>query len=310
MNRNFLILIMLFAGIIRAAAQQDAITITQSYLVSKGLTEQPVERKHAESAENILSGILSQASGASGSRYSVFGLTPALSLLEEGKIEGVKTLITAKVNVNVKVQNLISSETLGSFDLTLTGSGKTRAEAINKAIQQMRSKKDQISKEIAGFDQKIKSYYDKNCDKIAATAREYVAKKEYQAALAILHGIPAESSCFTAVEAQKNQVFASVQAQECSNFIKRADAFTAANNFVAALQVLSQVDASAPCAAEVTTKIADIETKLDAAQKEQWEWLFKFWSAGAEAEKAKWNAITAIAMNWLRSNGKYELLEK
>lgn len=309
MNRIFLLFTFFFVATAFATAQNTP-AITQSYLISRGTVESPIERKHAEEAEHVLSGILAQSAGTSGSRYSVFSLSPVISLLEEGKVEGVKTLITAKVNISVRVSNLVSSEALGAFDMVVTGSGKNRAEAITKAVQQLRNKKVQVTKEIAGFDQKIKNYYDTNCEKIAATARDHVGKKEFQAALAILHGVPVDAGCYATISTLKSEVFNSVQQQQCSNITRQADAFIAANNFIAALNTLSQIDAAAPCAGEVTARIAAIEAKVDAAQKEQWEWLFKFWATGAEAEKAKWNAYTALCLNWLRTNGKIEILDK
>ncbi len=281
-----------------------------SYLLTKATAEAPLERKHADEATNILATQLAQNAASTGSKYATFSLQPVLSLLEEGKIEGLKTLITAKLNVNVRVVNLISSETLGAFDVVLAGSGANRSEAMTKAIQQLRNKKALISKELLGFDQNIRAYYDKNCDAIAAKANAFISKNEFAAALALLHGIPSDVACFQTQAALTNQVFTAIQTQQCSTVLRKADAFVAANNFVAALNVLSQVDPAAPCATEASAKITAIEAKVDAAQKEQWEWLFKFWSAGVDAEKAKWNAITAISLGWLRTNSPLELIEK
>ncbi|MEI6409296.1 MAG: hypothetical protein WCR52_07940 [Bacteroidota bacterium] len=285
-------------------------TIQQNFLLTQASVESPLDRSHATEAGNILASMLAQSAASSGSKYSVFSLQPNLSLLEEGKIEGVKTLITAKVNAGIRVTNVISSETLGAFDLVLTGSGKTRAEAITKAIQQLRNKKGQFVTELNGFEQKIKTYYEKNCDAIIAKAQDQLSKKEFASALAMLHGIPSEAACAQTAAALTAEAFTKVQEQQCSAVTRQADAFVAANNFVAALQVLSQIDPAAPCAADASAKIAAIETKVDAAQKEQWEWLFKFWSAGADAEKARWNALTAISLGWLRSNSKLEFIER
>ncbi len=309
MNRIFLLFCLLFTGIYISSAQQQT-EIANQYLISKCTVEAPLERRHGDETEHILTGILAQSATASGSKYSTFALAPVVSLLEEGKIEGVKTLVTAKLNISIRAVNLISSDILGAFDIVVTGSGKNRAEAITKGIQQLRSKKPQMAKSISEIDRKVKDYYDTNCDKIAATATDLVQKKQYQAALALLHGVPATAGCYASLAAQKEQVFKSVQEQQCSNISRQADALIAANNFTGALNLLSQVDASAPCAADVDAKIAVIETKLDAAQKERWEWLFKFWETGAEAEKAKWNAYTAICLNWLRGSSKFDIIDK
>jgi len=280
----------------------------QAYQVARSVFTTPIERAHADEADRFLLGMLSAASGATGGNFSVFALVPALTLLEEGKTEGMKTLQTAKVNLNVQVKNLVSTEILNSFDLVVTGSGKTRTEAIQRAVQQLRSKKSQAIKEILKTDQLIAAYYDANCAKIKALAMDQLEKKNYAAAVAQLHAVPVETGCYASTMALRQQAFDLEQGRLCSNVLQQAEAAAAANQFEEALQLLSRIDATAPCAGQVKSTILSMETKLDAERNQQWNWIFQMWSTGAEVEKARWNALTAISLNWLKSNNALDLL--
>ncbi|MFN7325162.1 MAG: hypothetical protein ACK5SQ_01130 [Chitinophagales bacterium] len=304
MIRSFPLLLVfsLFSGWMQAQTAAK-----QAYQVARTVYNAPIERGHGEEAERFLIGMLPAAGTASGS-FSLFGLIPALSLLEEGKTEGMKTLQTAKVNLNVQVKNLVSTEILGSFDLVVTGSGKTRSEAIQRAVQQLRNKKSMAVKELLKMDQLIDQYYEDNCARIKAVASDQVEKRNYAAAVAHLHAVPVETGCYTSTAALRQQAFELEQARLCGNIVQQAEAAAAANRFVEALQLLSKVDAAAPCAPQVKATIQGMEARLDAERKEQWNWLFQMWATGAEVEKARWNALTAISLNWLKSNNALDLI--
>lgn len=305
------LLLLLSAAVPFLLNAQSETTLRQNFLLLKTQAPAPFERAQADECDQIVAALLAQVSaGGSGAPYSVFGLQPALSLLEEGKMEGVKTLVTAKVNIGFRVNNVVSSENFGAFDLVSAGSGKTRNEAVRHALQQLRSKKSKFAFELRQIEEKIGTYYEQNCASLSDKARNLVEKKDYAAALAILHGIPAESGCSGSAAALTAETFARYQEQQCAALLRQAEALSAGKRFGEALDLLGRLSPSAPCATDANAKIAAIESKADAALKEKWEWLFKCWSAGAEMEKARWNALTAISLGWLRTQYNLDLIEK
>jgi hypothetical protein len=237
----------------------------------------------------------------------VFSIQPTVSVLESAQIEGMQDRKAVKVNLNLRVLNAVSGETFASSDVVLTASGTTEDEAVGRALQNIRQNNPALRRELNALDAKVRAHYQAHCADVLTAAAAHEQRKEYAAALALLHSVPQGTPCFNEVAARKAAVFVLLQTANCQNLLTRADAHVAANNFTSALLLLSQTDATAPCAADVKSRIATLETKVDAAQKENWEWLFKFWATGAEAEKARYNALTACALTWLRGSGKCDL---
>ena len=126
-------------------------------------------------------------------------------------------------------------------------------------------------------------------------------------AMAMLHAIPAGSSCAELAQMQKDELYARVQQQECTNLMQQAAALAAADKYDAALGMLARIDAESPCAAQSRQQIAELEKKADADLQQRYEWLFKYYSAGAEVEKARWNAISLLCADWMKNNARYPL---
>jgi hypothetical protein len=306
--KSIVLSLLLLSGFVYLSAQTQNNKPSFSYLIGKGKSDATFTKAQVEECERMITSVAArQSSAAIGNPYSMFAIVPSLSFVEERIAEGMKKMSAVKLNLNLSVVNLISNTTLGAFDVSFTGSGSNKSEAINRGIQQLRNKPNQISKAVEDFNEKINAYYENNCDKILTEAKEFNNRKNYPAAVALLHGVPPGLTCSAKTEALKNESFSILQQQICTNVNTKAQAAVASNDFISALNLLSQIDAAAPCATEAKTQISAIEAKFDATQREQWEWLFKFWSAGAEAERARWNAYTAIAMGWLRSTATVPL---
>lgn len=297
-------------ALVLLSASTSAQSLVRAYYLIKPVANAPFEPRQGDELNNILSSALAQNSAGTSAKFSNFGIQPTVSILEEGKIEGIKTQMTAKINVNLRMLNLITGDNLASNDLVFVGTGSNRSEALTRAIQQMRQKKAQLEKELANFDQKIRVYYEQNCTALVQKANALMQKNAYADALVLLHGIPADLPCYQQQTSLINQVFAKVQEQNCNAILRKADAAVAGNDFLQALQYLSELDPAAPCAAEASAKIATIETKLDAERQQQWEWLFKFWSAGVNAEVARWNARTAICLEWMHAHSSLNFIDK
>lgn len=299
--------VVFLTGFSRVSAQDTTANARISFLLAKAKFESNISPKYAEKVERQLASVLTSGVNTYGAPFSVFSIQPTVSVLESAQIEGMQDRKAVKLNVNLRVVNAVSGETFASSDVVVTGSGTSEDEAVSRALNNIRQNNPALRRELGNLDAKVRAHYQAHCADVLTAAAAHEQRKEYNAALALLHSVPQGTPCFNEVAARKTAVFAQVQATNCQNLLTRADAHIAGNNFLGALLLLSQVDATAPCAAEVKARIATVETKVDAAQKENWEWLFKFWATGAEAEKARYNALTACALTWLRGSGKCDL---
>ena len=242
-------------------------------------------------------------------QFSVFVIQPALDLYDQGKIEGLKTQQTVKVNLQLKLTNIMTGEVLSVQELKASGAGNNQDEAINRALQSIRRDNPALSKAITTFRQEIAAHYQAQCANVLSAASEMAAQKKYREAFALLHSVPQGVACFQEVASKKLEYFDQVQKAECQNKMSRANASVAANDFRSALQSLSQIDANAPCFNEAKASIAGLETKVDENLKTNYEWLFAFYKEGKAAETARWNAMTALGLMYLSENKKCVLVQ-
>jgi len=243
-------------------------------------------------------------------QFSVFVIRPALDIFEQGKMEGIKTQLTVKLNLQLKLTNAMTGEVLAVQDVKASGAGNNLDEAVNRALQTMRRDNPALSKAIKTFRQKISDHYIAQCSNVNTSATELASQKKYREAFAMLHSVPQGTPCFQDLAAKKLEYFDLVQTAECQNKMSRANAAVASNDFKTALQILSQIDANAPCFGEAKTAIAAIEPKVDENLKTTYEWLFSFYKEGKAAETARWNAMTAMGLLYLSETKKCVLVER
>ena len=305
MIRIFLLLSGLLGWAAVAGCQEQVPPI--SFALGRARIESGLSNSHQNKVERQLSALLTSGADTYGAPYAVFVVAPVLSLLDQGKIEGVATRITARVNLQLRVANNVSGEVFYTSDLALNGAGATLDEAVGKALQGVRPNNPALRKSLEESRVKIREHYAQHCDQVQKAAAEKESAGQFASALSLLHSVPEGTPCFETVQAKKAALFAKIQEQECRNLLQKADALIAAKDFAGALHWLAQIDSQSPCATDAKQRIATVETKVDEHERTQNEWLFKYWSAGQDAEKARWNTLTAFCLEWLHGNARYEL---
>ncbi|MDO8365723.1 MAG: hypothetical protein Q7T20_02920 [Saprospiraceae bacterium] len=299
--------ILLFALLTTSLSAQEATPIP--ILLAQTTLGKDLSYSNRDRIDRQILSALEVGDGAN-NQFSVFVIRPALDIFEQGKIEGLKTQLTVKLNLQLKLTNAMTGAVLAVQDVKASGAGNNLDEAVNRALQTMRRDNPALSKAIKTFRQKISDHYIVQCSNVNTSATELASQKKYREAFAMLHSVPQGTACFQEVSAKKLEYFDLVQTAECQNKMSRANAAVAANDFKTALQILSQIDANAPCFGEAKTAIAAIEPKVDENLKTNYEWLFSFYKEGKAAETARWNAMTAMGLLYLSENKKCVLVER
>ena len=234
-------------------------------------------------------------------KYAGFAIQPAVDLLEQGKIEGIKNKITAKINVQFQLIHLFNKEIIKVKDITLTGSGDDLQAAVRKSILNIRKTHPGIKKTISAMRQEVIDYYNKNCGQIVEDAELLANLGKWDEAFAVLHSIPSGIKCFNGISTLKLDYHQKWLAIECNSIMAQAQASEALDNYEKALQLYSSISVDAPCFNDAKQSINNIDHKYDEQLKEDYKWLFDFIDEGIEAETAKWNAMNTLFLNWLKN---------
>lgn len=278
---------------------------TVGLLLSKTSMEEGIPPENQELIDGQLYTLLSDGGGIS--EISALILKPSIQVLELGRIgEGDKKRRTAKLNLQLKLVQTFTSEEIEVLDVLLVGSGENVPTAIKKAIITARQVNPVLRKTIAAIRQSAFDYFEKNCNALLETANEKANNGNYQEAFAMLHAVPTGLTCFDLVAEKKAGYYKKWQETVCTTQLRLAMSAGAENDFSKALDILSRIDADAPCFAGAKDAGLSLETKLNAELKEQYKWLFSFYQGGGSAEAFRSKVKDNLFFSWLKASGNFE----
>lgn len=243
-------------------------------------------------------------SGLAASGYNNnFVIYPKFAIYESNIVEGGMqniTVVTAELSLFIKqVDNNIVFSTISK---PLKGSGSNKELAITNAISKIPTNDPEFKTFIETGKSKIVQYYETKCVDIIKKSDSYVKMQQYEQALGLLMTVPEEvSSCYYQIQDKAIEAYKAYQTQKCAELIQKAKTSLAANDYVGALNILSEIDPSATCFNEAQTLAKTAETKVDAEEKKQWDLQMKQYNDAVSLEKQRIEAIKEIAVSYYKS---------
>lgn len=243
-------------------------------------------------------------SGLAASGYNNnFVIYPKFAIYESSIVEGGMqniTIVTAELSLFIK--QVDNNMLFSVISKPLKGSGSNKELAINNAITKVNINDVDFSTFIEQGKLKIVTYYETTCGDILKKADTYSKMNQYEQALGLLMSVPEEvSSCYTQIQEKSIEVYKAYQSQNCSEMILKAKTAIVANDYIRALNILSNIDPSASCFKEVEILIKTTETKLKAEEKKQWDFQMKHYNDNVSLEKRRIDAIKEIAVSYYKS---------
>jgi len=240
--------------------------------------------------------------GASGYN-SNFVIYPKFAIYESNIVEGGMQnihIVTAELSLFIKqVDNNLLFSTISR---PLKGSGRTKVLAITNAISKIPTSDPEFKTFIATGKFKIIQYYETKCLDIIKISDSYVKMQQYEQALGLLMSVPEEvSSCYNQIQDKAIEAYKAYQTQRCSELIQKAKTTLASNNYLGALNILSQIDPSATCFNEAQSLAQNAEGKVNAEEKKQWDFQMKKYNDAVSLEKQRIEAIKEIAISYYKS---------
>ena len=244
------------------------------------------------------------ASGLAATGYNNnFVIYPKFAINESNIVEGGMqniTVVTADLSLFIKQVN--NDMLFSSISKSLKGSGSSKELAITNAILQIQTKDLEFKTFIDVGKNKIIQYYAANCSDILKKADGYAKMQQYQQAFGLLMTVPEEvTSCYSQIQSRAIEIYKSYQAQKCAEQIQKAKGSIATTDYHTAINILEEVDPSAPCFNESLTLEKSIETKIAAEEKKQWDFQVKQYDAANSLEKQRIDAIKEIAVSYYKS---------
>lgn len=237
--------------------------------------------------------------GVINERGSTFAIYPNISVVEFGKMEGIKTLQTVQLELSFLVKNIFSNEDFIVFSKSLSGAGNNKKAAINKAIMSIRPQQKIYKSFIEGMTERINSYYEEECNNIIADAQKALNNQEYQKAVSLLNILPNNSTCKKSNESLLDQAYQKYQTKNCNGLIQKANIAAMKNDYKTAIDYLAKVDAQSPCSGEAQQALQKIGKASDEQTAKKLEFLNKVYSDNKEIQKARQQSMNAISNTYI-----------
>lgn len=299
-NIYFIIIVSLFSFISKAQTSKDIGKISLSVVVPEYMED--LSDSQLSKLDTKISQIVT-ASGLSDSGYNNnFVIYPKFAINETNVVEGgMQNITVVSIELSLFVKQVDSNILFSTISKAIKGSGSSKELAITNAITKIAVNDPGYKKFIDESKTKIFKYYETKCSDLIKKSDAYVKTQQFEEALGLLMSIPDAVSCYSQVQVKAIEAYKGFQKKNCAKQIQLARNTIAANNYVDALNILSDIDPSSPCFKESQTIAKTVETKVNAEEKKQWDFQMKQYNDEVSLEKQRVNAIKDIAVSYYKS---------
>ncbi len=240
--------------------------------------------------------------GLGGAGGQQFILYPEFDLIDERTADlltGPVTVVEAEITFTI--QQLADGTIFNSEPITVTGNGRSRKYAMTNAINQIRPNNGVLKEFIANAKMRILDYYTEKCDAIINDASMQVNARHYEKAIGMLASIPSEAGCSARARELLLVAWQNYQDQNCSNWLLKAKAAEANNNYSEALHLLAKTDPLSSCANETEFLLKRIGKSVDARDRQLWEALQQRYSDQVALEEMRMEMMESVLTEYYKS---------
>jgi len=206
-----------------------------------------------------------------------FAIHPTFTPISEEYVEGLQKLWVMRLDFGMIIAEQEKDLVFGNYSTTITGSGKTKGQAMVNALRNLPRPNDQgYAKFLRGVRTKLNAYYAANCQAIINRANRHMAAQHYELAIAELASIPVEAdSCQGKATETLMNAYNAFQETYCAPILMAAKRAYARGQVDSALNALALIDPTLACGEEAMVLIETIGSNRRYAQSERLKWARK-----------------------------------
>lgn len=233
--------------------------------------------------------------GISSIQCDNFIMYPVVNIIKSDLIEGgMKSIVRVEIEVSICIYQYSSKTSFGGYSSNLQGNGITTSDAIMDAFSKI-SPNEEFANFMERSKNKIIHYYITSHKSILAKAKLLAASKQYVEAMALLYAYPPSIEGAQVIQEEAFNIYKQYQNAVCSQWILIAEGDIALQNYINAIEVLSQIDSESSCKQEACNLINLIKEKIQDDEKKQEYIAQREQAMLVGLEKSRINAIKEIA---------------
>ena len=300
MKNIYFIIVVFFSLTASAQINNDIGKISLSVVMPKQIDN--LDDSQLSKLDTKISQIVT-ASGLSDSGYdNNFVIYPKFALNEANVVEGgMQNITVVTVELSLFVKQVDNNILFSTISKTIKGSGSTKDLAITNAITKIITNDSDYKNFIDKSKTKIIQYYETKCHNLINKSGDLIKTQQFEEAIAILMSIPDATNCYSLVRVKAIEAYKGFQKKNCIKQMQLARNTLATNNYIGALNILSEIDPASPCFKESQNLAKSAESKVNAEQKKLWDFQMKQYNDEVTLEKQRINAIKDIAVSYYKS---------
>ena len=224
-------------------------------------------------------------SGCAATSNSRFIITCSADILTKDITPTAPPQHAYTVALNFYVGDGVEGRLFSSYTIECKGVGQTPDKAYINALKNVRVNDPGFKAMCDKGKKEIIAYYNTNCDIIISDARAMVKRHEFSNAIETLNGIPPVCEvCYQKAKDESVVAYQAWQDDVCNMALAKAQSAWATRDAQAAAAALEFVPAEGACVEEANALKNEIAARLDAKEKQEWDFKMKQYE-DAKAER-------------------------
>ena len=213
----------------------------------------------------------------------------------------------------------VEGRLFASTTIEAKGVGQTPDKAYINALKNIRVNDPAFKSMVDKGKEQIIEYYNTQCDFVITDARTMVKRQEYTAALSLLTSVPTIcEECYKRSLDVTVEVYQAWRDHVCLMALNKAEAAWAKRDADAAAKALEDIPSDGACVEDANKLKKEIAAKLDAKEREEWEFKMKQYEDKMELKRQEMDLrqqemdqqqVTVSPQEQVRTNAVYELQE-
>ncbi|MCL2845516.1 MAG: hypothetical protein FWE23_08740 [Chitinivibrionia bacterium] len=282
-----------FAVSVSAVSLEDVGRIALSVVVPDVIRD--IDASHRPVLETRIKQVVSGAGLAASGGDGNFIIYPNFTIIQTDLVEtGMQNITRVRAEITLFVKQVDNGLLFGTVSREVTGSGRTKNDAIRSAIQALPTRHSEFTAFLENSKERIVEYYEVRCWDIIGRADGYIRRQMHEEAIAVLLTIPEEVAvCYAKITGRLVQAFNAHQNQICRELMHRANTLMAARDHFGALEAIGQISPLSNCYAESMMILQSIETAIEEQEREKWNLAMRLHNEARELEQRNFQAAQA-----------------
>ena len=227
-------------------------------------------------------------SGCAAISNSRFIITCSADVLTKDITPSAPPMHAYTVALNFYVGDGVEGRLFSSYTIETKGVGQTPDKAYINALKNVRVNDPGFKAMVDKGKKEIIAYYNTYCDIVISDAQTMVKKHEFSAAIDLLTSVPMVcEECYRRAQDESLVAYQAWRDEVCLMALNKAQAAWATRDAKAAAEALEFIPTDGACVKDADALKKEIAAKLDAKERQEWEFKMRQYEDQQEARMQK-----------------------